>query len=44
MAGTGTLWAPHRGLMMAVHSGDAAVNGEVLAKAHGWFMHPERAL
>lgn len=37
LASTGTLWAPRRGLLMAVRQGEAAVDRAVLARIQGWF-------
>jgi len=36
MAATGTLWSPRRGLLSAVHNGEAAVTDEVLSRIHEW--------
>lgn len=43
MASTGTLWSPRRGLLPAVHSGEAAVTSAVLARIDRWFANVTRS-
>jgi predicted acylesterase/phospholipase RssA len=44
MATTGTLWSPRHGLLAAVRSGEAAVDGSALSRIHRWFSDSHQRL